>query len=299
MATEVKWIRIVVDVFDDEKIRIIEAMPEGDTLVCLWFKLLCLAGKSNHSGMLFIADRVPYTDEMLSVMFRKSAQIIRMAMQVFENFGMIELIEGTYSITNWEKHQSEDKLEAMREARRIRNRAYRERKQAALNAPAEGQEEDEKEASRETSPRRLGDGQETQQNKNKNKKKDLQNEDVKDGLNNCSSRARQDGLPSEFNELWGMYPAGRKQGKQKAWRAYQSARSQGSTFDEILKGLEGYKAYIQANNTPTQYIKLAQTWFSGKCWEDDYGGTEPPEASYGNSDEFMKAALERGRRETK
>ena len=36
--TEVKWIKIVTDIFDDEKILIIESMPEADAMIVIWFK---------------------------------------------------------------------------------------------------------------------------------------------------------------------------------------------------------------------------------------------------------------------
>ncbi|MGF2565521.1 phage replisome organizer N-terminal domain-containing protein, partial [Ralstonia pseudosolanacearum] len=35
---ETKWIKIVTDIFDNEKIRMIEAMPEGDAIIVIWFK---------------------------------------------------------------------------------------------------------------------------------------------------------------------------------------------------------------------------------------------------------------------
>ena len=41
----VQWIKITTDIFDDEKIQLIESMPEGDTLIVIWFKILVLAGK--------------------------------------------------------------------------------------------------------------------------------------------------------------------------------------------------------------------------------------------------------------
>ena len=48
----VQWIKITTDIFDDEKIQLIESMPEGDTLIVIWFKILVLAGKQNNSGIL-------------------------------------------------------------------------------------------------------------------------------------------------------------------------------------------------------------------------------------------------------
>ena len=63
MASEVKWIKIVTDIFDDEKIMLIESMPDADTIIVIWFKLLCLAGKTNTLGVLLMNDRIPFNDE--------------------------------------------------------------------------------------------------------------------------------------------------------------------------------------------------------------------------------------------
>ncbi|MDS2969169.1 phage replisome organizer N-terminal domain-containing protein, partial [Streptococcus pneumoniae] len=67
----VQWIKITTDIFDDEKIQLIESMPEGDTLIVIWFKILVLAGKQNNSGILSLGNKVYYTEEMLSTVFRR------------------------------------------------------------------------------------------------------------------------------------------------------------------------------------------------------------------------------------
>ena len=66
MASDVKWIKIVTDIFDDEKIILIESMPDADCIIVLWFKLLCLAGKQNNDWVFMLNERMPYTDEMLA-----------------------------------------------------------------------------------------------------------------------------------------------------------------------------------------------------------------------------------------
>ena len=66
----VKWIKVVTDIFDDEKILMIEGIPSADSIIVIWFKLLCLAGKSNNSGVFIFNDRIPYTEEMLATIFR-------------------------------------------------------------------------------------------------------------------------------------------------------------------------------------------------------------------------------------
>ena len=133
--SEVKWIKIVVDIFDDEKILLIESMPDRDSIIVIWFKLLCLAGKQNNGGVFMLNDRIPYTDEMLSVIFRRPVNTVRLSLQAFENFGMIEIINDVITIPNWGKHQSLDQIEQKRGYMREYMRKKREKqKQIACNA---------------------------------------------------------------------------------------------------------------------------------------------------------------------
>lgn len=124
---DVKWIKIVVDIFDDEKIKLIESMPDGDSIIVCWFKLLCLAGRQNNYGVLMLNDRIAYTDEMLATVFRRPLQTVRLALSTFEQFGMIEIINGAITIPKWCKHQNLDGIEKVREQTKERVAKYRER----------------------------------------------------------------------------------------------------------------------------------------------------------------------------
>lgn len=124
---EVKWIKIATDIFSDEKILLIESMPEADAIIVIWFKLLCMAGKQNNSGVFMINDRFAYTDEMLATIFRRNVNVVRLALTTFEQFGMIEIVNHTITIPNWEKHQQLDALEKSREATKNRVRRHREK----------------------------------------------------------------------------------------------------------------------------------------------------------------------------
>ena len=126
---DVKWIKIVTDVFDDEKILMIETMPECDTIIVIWFKLLCLAGKQNNGGV-FQMGQIPYTDEMFAAIFRRPINTVRLALNTFERFGMIEIIRDTVTIPNWGKHQSLDAYEK----KKIRDRERIARKRAEQKA---------------------------------------------------------------------------------------------------------------------------------------------------------------------
>lgn len=132
MASEVKWIKIVTDIFDDEKIMLIESMPDADTIIVIWFKLLCLAGKTNTLGVLLMNDRIPYNDEMLAHIFRRPLNTVRLALATFEKYGMIEIINDTITIPNWGKHQQMDALEKKREyQRKLMQKRRAEQKQIA------------------------------------------------------------------------------------------------------------------------------------------------------------------------
>jgi predicted phage replisome organizer len=125
---EVKWIKITVAMFEDEKIKLIESMPEKDSILIIWIKLLAQAGKTNASGYLYLNENIPFTDEMLATIFNRPLNTVRMALEVFEKFGMIEIDNNQFiSISNWEKHQNVDGLEKIREQERLRKQKQREK----------------------------------------------------------------------------------------------------------------------------------------------------------------------------
>ena len=128
--SDVKWIKIVTDIFDDEKILLIESMPERDAIIVIWFKLLCFAGKQNNGGVFMLNDRIAYTDEMLSTIFRRPLNTIRLALNTFEQFGMIEIVNDTITIPNWEKHQSLDQWKSKKDYMREYMRKKRESERA-------------------------------------------------------------------------------------------------------------------------------------------------------------------------
>ena len=125
--SEIKWIKITTDIFDDEKICLIDALPDHDAILVIWFKILALAGKHNRNGLLMMSDKVHYTDEMLATIFRRPLNTVRMALGVFEQFGMVEIIDGIIALPNWEKHQNIDGMEKIKKQTRNRVARYREK----------------------------------------------------------------------------------------------------------------------------------------------------------------------------
>lgn len=132
--SDVKWIKIATDIFDDEKIMLIESLPSSDALIVIWFKLLCLAGKNNNDGVFMLNDRIAYTDEMLATIFRRNVNTVKLALRTFEDFGMIKMIDGVVTIPNWDKHQDLSKVKAHNEYMR----KYMADRRAAQKALATG-----------------------------------------------------------------------------------------------------------------------------------------------------------------
>lgn len=127
---DIKWIKIVTDVFDDEKMYAIECMPDGRDIELIWFKLLCLAGKCNQNGFLMINKKIAYTDEMLSKIFRMDLGVVQRALDIFQSLEMIEVVENAYMISNWTLYQSNDRLEEIKEKNRQKQQRYRDKQKA-------------------------------------------------------------------------------------------------------------------------------------------------------------------------
>lgn len=127
----VSWIKITTSIFDDEKIKIIDSMPDHDAILVIWIKLLTLAGKCNARGCLLISDSLPYTDEMLSAVFSRPLNTVKMALGIFEQLGMI-CRSDAIQLVNWEKHQNEAALEIIRDNERDRKRIQRSRQRLQI-----------------------------------------------------------------------------------------------------------------------------------------------------------------------
>ena len=125
---EVKWIKLAIDVFDNRKIKQIEAMPDGDTIIVIWLKLLILAGTINDGGVVYFTRDIPYTDQLLSTQFNRPLATIQLALRTFEQFGMIEVHDDVIYVSNWEKYQNIEGMDKIREQTRKRVAEYRERR---------------------------------------------------------------------------------------------------------------------------------------------------------------------------
>ena len=126
--SDVKWIKITTDMFDNRKIKAIRKLPEGNNIILIWVMLLSLAGRCNASGMIFLTANIPYTNKMLSDELEFKESVICIALDTLEKFGMITRDENLFiSVNNWAEYQSVDGMDKIREQTRERVRDFRER----------------------------------------------------------------------------------------------------------------------------------------------------------------------------
>ena len=129
---EVEWIKLYLKTFrTSRKISTIEQMKNGDTMMVIWFKLLCLAGEINDGGTIYVTPTIPFDMEGLAYQLRKPRPIIEMALKVFEEHGMIFKDDaGFIQIVNWEKYQSADRMADLREYNRLAQQRCRQKKKS-------------------------------------------------------------------------------------------------------------------------------------------------------------------------
>lgn len=104
-----------------------------------------------------------------------------------------------------------------------------------------------------------------------------------DSNNDIKEKISKKEIDTEFDSLWKRYP--NKKGKESAYKSYAKARANGTTYDEVINGLENYLKEIEVKKTDKQYIKHGSTWFSQHCWQDEYVTVE--ESKPNEFDNFM------------
>ena len=123
---DVEWIKISTGMFEvSRKIKRIELMKDGDRILIIWFKLLILAGRVNDGGAIYITEDRPYDVESLAGELRRPIPLVKHALDVFQDYQMIEIEDNIIYLINWKKYQSVDKLEMIRAQNRARKRRQR------------------------------------------------------------------------------------------------------------------------------------------------------------------------------
>jgi len=121
-VAEAEWIKLYLKTFrTSRKISAIERMKNGDTIIVIWFKLLCLAGEINDDGMIYITSKKPFDSVSLADELKKPRTVVEAAIKVFEEHDMlIKDDAGFLQIINWGKYQNVEGLDKIRKQTRER-----------------------------------------------------------------------------------------------------------------------------------------------------------------------------------
>lgn len=112
--SDIKWIKVSVDMFEDSKIEFIRSLPEGDAIIVTWIQMLSIAGQSNMGGYLMVAEGIPYTEQLLSNKLRRQPVLLQFALETLTRLKMIDIEDGPFHISKWEKHQNVEGMEKVR-----------------------------------------------------------------------------------------------------------------------------------------------------------------------------------------
>lgn len=104
---ERKFVKLRVDMYEDTKFKIIDKIEKRNLIHYVWTRIVTLAGKVNLAGDLYLSKNIPYTLETLAIEFNRDVEDIKLAINVFIDLEMIELVQGKiYRVKNFAKHQN-------------------------------------------------------------------------------------------------------------------------------------------------------------------------------------------------
>lgn len=92
------WLKLKEGFFKRHDLRIIEAMPNGKDYVLFYLKMLCES--ISHEGALRFSKDIPYTDEMLATITNTNVDMVKTAMELLKQLGLVIVREdGTIFMT--------------------------------------------------------------------------------------------------------------------------------------------------------------------------------------------------------
>lgn len=138
MASNVKWIKMMVGMFDGMSFKKIKRAKIGgesfrDKLTAVWFELMDFAGKCNHEGAFISPSEIPFTDLAdIATMIDRDEEELKLCMSFFITEGMVTVIDDVYSLSNWAEYQNAEGMEKIREQNRLRKQRQREKLKKTL-----------------------------------------------------------------------------------------------------------------------------------------------------------------------
>ena len=128
-----QWIKVFTNIFANPKIQLLLKERDGDTFFRVWIQLLMLAGISMQDGRIMMSENTPITVENLATITHKSTKKIQNILNKLIHFEMIICEDNIYRIKNWDKYQSADKYEIVKQQNRERQKRFRENQKDGNN----------------------------------------------------------------------------------------------------------------------------------------------------------------------
>ena len=254
------WLKLDENFFEDDTIAWLEEQENGKDYVIFYLKLALKSLKDDGRLIRYVGETlIPYDVRALAKLTNTSPDTVAVSMKTFLEIGLVSQLESGEIYLN----QIEEMVGSETDV------AKRVRKHRAKKALGGGEKKE----------LLQGNASETKSNTEKEKERELEKEldiDIDKEKNKPANKLADSELQQRFDNLWEQYP--NKKSKPKAFTAYKKAIKEGTTDDEILKGIENYKQEIEIKRTDKQYIAHGSTWFNQKRWLDEYdlvgGGTE-------------------------
>ena len=132
------YMRLKESFFDDDAVKILEAMPDGYLYSNILLKLYLKSLKFN--GRLMYNERIPYNAGVLATLTNHNVGVVEKALEIFEDLGLIEVLDnGAIYMLDIQNYIGKSTTEA------DRKRAYRtqiEAEKQALIGQKDGQMSD-------------------------------------------------------------------------------------------------------------------------------------------------------------
>lgn len=91
MSKKYYWLKLTVDFFEREEIKLIENMKNGKEYIIFYMKLLLKS--ANSEGKLLFKDVIPYTEDMLATVTGTDIDVVRSAVKLFLKLDLIQKLD--------------------------------------------------------------------------------------------------------------------------------------------------------------------------------------------------------------
>lgn len=91
MSKKYYWLKLTVDFFEREEIKLIENMKNGKEYIIFYMKLLLKS--VNSEGKLVFKDVIPYTEDMLATVTGTNIDIVTRAVELFLGLDLMQKLD--------------------------------------------------------------------------------------------------------------------------------------------------------------------------------------------------------------